>query len=660
MTDLKGDTINAGNYFASWLVGIYYPIYCLWCWSRHAHLRELVIMIKDIQQIRNLLKEADQFIIAHPEILETSVDEIFHKLDDGTDKMRSLRWGVMTRAKLCKLDVDKCDIIDYLSGISCGVLLCEYIGFVLQQEYGIDLLDLLLKANKKGKVNEIVPFIAEILVYEDNCHIEDIDEIIKNIKNVENDVNRNRLIHSYAELIVKKGEENRVYNKFMKTADDSIGQLILEMRIPLRAKESEKYKQWEKAFVVDKREQLNSIGIQYIRLSYTLSEDIDQYFHLLQKYRTNDDVMVLLIPIYIEYLEENTGSNLNSIATDIIQCIKEKRKAVIDSLINNLYLADESCEKVEEILEILFHIDLDSIVELLNRSDYSLAQIYESRPEKLFRLICSAYVVNQISWTRSIWRKLSNVTMVLQNHGQDIIGGWVDLIDGTTYEYFFALSCVGTIIDINLIYKRISESKWPEKRVLRFLEGCCLFMIHESDNIELLFLFADYIENQEEYSEFCYENAYLNYPGKTITVAGRYLHSEDIKKKELSKRLIENDNRMKDRVQAGRGIKDFMPSTYRLQIYHKFKQDEFKSINKMVKDDSILLDLFQPRTMKYGNKIAFVQRDNDNCFFRVSPVITSTYSIEVPARELIYPLEMIQKRKEFLERRGNITDEVDS
>ena len=76
-------------------------------------------------------------------------------------------------------------------------------------------------------------------------------------------------------------------------------------------------------------------------------------------------------------------------------------------------------------------------------------------------------------------------------------------------------------------------------------------------------------------------------------------------------------------------------------------------------EESVFSSIFNPRNMKYGKRIAFVQRDRDNYYYRVSPFIASFYSIEVPTRELLYPVKMIQKRSLFLERRGNRTDEVD-
>lgn len=616
--------------------------------------------MRDLQQTKRLLMEADQFIANHPEVLNMSTDGIFHELDNGTEEMKHLRWGVMTRVKTKELNVDTRDIVDSLSDISDRGLMCEYIGFVLQQEKDIDLLDLLLKAHKKGKVNEIIPFIIEVLPFEGDCHIEDIDDISKSIECVEDSINKSKLIRSYAELIVKKGEEDKILDIFIETSDRLIGQLILEMRRPLKCKDNEKYKKWEKVLVEDKREQLIIIGIQYIGLSNTLSEDIDQYYHVLKLYRNNDEFMIKLIPIYMEYLRKNTGSNISEIICDIIQCLKEKRKKVINSLINSLYLADGPCEKIEKILEALFHINLNDFMELLSKADYSLAEIYSNRPNLLFGLICNAFVSNHISWTQSIWKKMPSTRALLQMNCQSIISDWLDFIDGTNYEYLFAISCIGTIIDINLIYKRICESEWSEQRVLDFLEGCCLFMTPDSNSIELLFLFADYIEDQKMYSEYCYDNAYMNYPGKTITVAERYLESRDGKKSELSKRLIEMNNRKVECLKKGCGIKDFMPSSFRLQIYHKVRRDDIKTISKKAKDESVFSRIFPSRVIKYGNRTAFVQRDNDKCFFRVSPFINSNYSIEIPTRELLYPLEMIQKREAYLERRGNITYEIDS
>ncbi len=96
--------------------------------------------MRDIQKTKELLKKADLFIANHPEVLNMSADDIFHKLDDGTEEMKCLRWGIMTRVSMLKLNGDICDIVDSLSDISEGSLLCEYIGTVLQQEKGISLI----------------------------------------------------------------------------------------------------------------------------------------------------------------------------------------------------------------------------------------------------------------------------------------------------------------------------------------------------------------------------------------------------------------------------------------------------------------------------------------------------------------------------------------
>ena len=55
--------------------------------------------MRDLQQTKRLLLEADQFIANHPEVLSMSTGGIFHELDNGTEKMKHLRWGVMKRVK---------------------------------------------------------------------------------------------------------------------------------------------------------------------------------------------------------------------------------------------------------------------------------------------------------------------------------------------------------------------------------------------------------------------------------------------------------------------------------------------------------------------------------------------------------------------------------
>ena len=616
--------------------------------------------MRDLESTKAMLNEADQFITEHPDVLEMSTDDVFDLMDDDTEKMRSMRWGVMARVALKEFTGNDSELVDYLSGFSDGSLLCEIIGFILQQEQGIDFIELLLKANKKGKVDEIIPFIIELIKYGNSCHIERFDEVNESINGISDSVTKNRLIHSYAELIVNKDDEDYVYQKFLDTdtSDENLVQLILGMRRPLILKKAEKYVQWEDAFIQSINEGVKKAGIQYIQLSCKFVQDVDRHYSLLQQYEMNDALMKMLIPVYIEYLANESGFKRNDIVIHLIQYINDRRQIAIDALFDNLRLVDGPNEEIERIIEVLLQSSIQGFVDRLRIIDYPLVRIYENKPEQLFLLLSKAFESNHIHWKQPFWKDLHHSKAFLKSNSQIIIDYWLMLTQGNAYGFLFVLSCIEEIFDADLIYKTIVENGWPEQRVLSFLEGCCLFMAQDNEWIELLFKFSSCFENEEEYYEFCYENAYLNYPGKTTTIANHYLESDDPKKKGLAKRLIDKNNEMTERIRKGSEIKDFKPSYTRLQVYSRLRRENLNEINKKAEESSFLLDLFPSRKMKYGNKIAFVQKDNKNSFFKVVPFITNVFEMELPARELTNPLEMIKKRSKYIERRN--TDETNS
>lgn len=89
-------------------------------------------MIYDLNKVVEMFRMADGLISENPTLLSMSTDQIFDELDDGTDKMRHIRWGVMTRVKMRELkSFEIHDIIDFLLTIEEHNLLAEYIGFIL-------------------------------------------------------------------------------------------------------------------------------------------------------------------------------------------------------------------------------------------------------------------------------------------------------------------------------------------------------------------------------------------------------------------------------------------------------------------------------------------------------------------------------------------------
>ena len=71
--------------------------------------------MRDREKIKELFVAGDQYIENHPEVVKMTTDEIFHRLNDGTEEMIHLRWAVMVRVSMKQLDkFDYETVIEYL------------------------------------------------------------------------------------------------------------------------------------------------------------------------------------------------------------------------------------------------------------------------------------------------------------------------------------------------------------------------------------------------------------------------------------------------------------------------------------------------------------------------------------------------------------------
>ena len=186
-------------------------------------------MIHDLEDVKKMFKTADEIIQERPELLSMNVDEIFDELDDGTPEMIHNRWGVMTRVKITELtSFDNKSIIDFFVSIKEKNLLTEYIGYILQRDYRISLLSVLLDAYDMGLHNEVLPFVEVCLEYEQNSFIEKIDDILDIIADIDNS-KRYQFVQGYVFLLIKTEKEEIVLKKYVDNYSNSLEQLVSQV-----------------------------------------------------------------------------------------------------------------------------------------------------------------------------------------------------------------------------------------------------------------------------------------------------------------------------------------------------------------------------------------------------------------------------------------------
>lgn len=139
--------------------------------------------MRDREEIKNMFALADEYIKDNPNVIEMSVDDIFDNLDDGSAEMRHIRWGVMVRAKMKGLNsYTEQNIVEFLANVKEKNLLAQYIGYILQEEYNISLLKIMVIAYKNNATVDILYVVEPNIPFEKELELENVYSVINILK----------------------------------------------------------------------------------------------------------------------------------------------------------------------------------------------------------------------------------------------------------------------------------------------------------------------------------------------------------------------------------------------------------------------------------------------------------------------------------------------
>ncbi|MBD5528716.1 MAG: hypothetical protein HDR02_09995, partial [Lachnospiraceae bacterium] len=262
-------------------------------------------MIYDLDEVKEMFITADRIINENPTLLEMSTDQIFDELDDGTEEMIHARWGVMVRVKMQELKSLRYeDIIEFLLTLNGHDLLSEYVGFILQSEYGISLLELLLESYQKGFHNHILKIVVACVEYEENCLIHKIDELLRIIENFSEDSDKDMFVNGYAVLVVRKKKETSILKKYVSKYSNALKSLIGKIEIELYRNQSENAEKWLDIYLNEESEHCKLMGIDFLyRSTFGSGQAFEKYFKFVETVFCENEVLwENLIPVYVQYL----------------------------------------------------------------------------------------------------------------------------------------------------------------------------------------------------------------------------------------------------------------------------------------------------------------------------------------------------------------------
>ena len=614
-------------------------------------------MIYDLNEVVEMFRMADGLISENPTLLSMSTDQIFDELDDGTDKMRHIRWGVMTRAKMRELkSFETQDIIDFLLAIEEHNLLAEYIGFILQSEYDISLLELLLEAYQQGVQKQILPFAKECIEYEKDCFIGQIDIILELIDNIGEGLDRNLFLNGYAYLVVSKKKETLILEKYTSDYTKALEQLIVRIATELYSKKRETAEKWLDIFLNEKSEHCRLMGVEFLHRSIFLDcKSFENYFEFVEaNFCDNKVLWEALIPVYAQYLlNKNNDLYKESVKKRLYEIkdsyLREKR-IFLQSIMYYIQKSQDIVDVIDKITNVSFEKDS----QILQQLDYYLEYKFKEDTNTAIKKLYDIYNINLYKFNEQFLALLPRTCSLMKQQIKNIMTFWCDkYLYGKIKEFLLSLDIFAHVIKFEDWIYLFELGKMTKKELLDILEGILLFTFNEKRIVDLVFGISAYIKDKDFFFEYCRDNIYVNYAGKLIENAFIYAKSENEYQSDLAYRLVEYHEFYKKKIQLGYEDKDFIPPIERQRIYQELRFEQNRKINEQAEKNSVFANIIQSRKMKYGKRVAFVQinRNGEFCY-NVSEYENHIVKRELPCDFINDPIKYKHLKEEYLRKRG--------
>ena len=614
-------------------------------------------MIYNLNEVVEMFSMADGLISEDPTLLSMSTDQIFDELDDGTDKMRHIRWGVMTRTKMRELkSFEIQSIIDFLFEIEEHNLLAEYIGFILQSEYDISLLELLLEAYQQGVQNQILPFVKDCIEYEKDCFVEQIDKILGLIESIGEESYRYSFVNGYANLVVNKEEETLILEKYISDYSESLKYLVVRIAAELYGKRRENADKWLDIFLNEKSEHCRLMGVEFLYRSIFLDcKSCEKYFDVLETIFCESKVLwEALIPVYARYLISGNNNLYKEIVKKRLCSIKDddlsKKRQLMQSIGYYIRKSEDYIELIDQIISVSFEKDN----QIMQQLDYYLEYKFEINADIAIKKLYDIYNTNAFKFDESFLLLLPQTCSAMRQQVKNLIFWHNKFLYGTIREFSLSLDIFNCVIKCEDIINLFDIGQLTKKEMLDILEGILLFTINEKRIIKLTFGISSYIKDKDFFYEYCRDNIYVNYSGVLVEKAYKYVESENEYQSDLACRLIEYHKSYIKKIQLGYEDKDFMPSTERQRRYQELRFEQNRKINEKAEKNSVFANIFPIRKMKYGKRFAFIQilKKGEYCY-KVSEYAHHTMQVELPRSFMNDPTRHRYLKEEYLRRRGN-------
>ena len=606
-----------------------------------------------------ILEKSKEVLKKYPELKEMNPKEALAYLTEKKVDYDYL--GVLSYLYMRDIEsLSYKSLLSYLAKLDTNDFLCIHIAYILQKEYGISLVKLLIEIYDDDTYQKISPFVRYNLLFEESLEIENVEKFLAVVYENKDQENRTLLLN-FVKLIIRESKHQKVFELFLKNTKVIYLEFIHYFC-------SEVYRMNHKIgnemleIIMEKK----GVGIEAIASEFLCNSVFygfslfEEYFDKIHQWMEGKiEIRKILIPTYMryigkgvnDYIKENIFEELEKIPFGTV----EEKKVFLDTIVytdigsdelNHIFegILNQSINKNKEILNLLscyyYKIECLSVLEILQQ----LQQVFD--------------VNEYYNDYKDFFLQFNKIFSKLKNQQEVVFDYFLrSILTAGTNNFYFALGLYEYLIDINSITANCQKRNIELKEFRLIIQGILYFTFNTKKlcrfSFELIHLIPE-IDDIEPYLKVCIDEIYENYSYTYWLIATEQKNHYNKWGKLLKERIIERYENYQLIQGKARNILDLRPSEERSRLYRKALIEQNKKLNRKVDEKSFWAQMFQKRFMKYGKRHAGIQHvDKERYSYHVTPYMETKVEIEQQNLSVKHPVEWIYLKLEYFKEREN-------
>ena len=568
------------------------------------------------EDIENVISKSRDILIKHPELKEKDIDVILEMFDDGTDENIKNRWGVaawITIDSITKFEPKA--LVEQLAEITNGLIIDQYVGYILNKEYNIDLEEIILEADKIGKYNEVLNYVIDNIIFQKAFNSKYFISILQMLNKYSQDNHTLRFLYNYSEYISN-------FKAFQNVAD-LIGDVENEIQYKLMKNIASKWYNFDvnqasnmiNKFISSLNIYSQKAAICFIEVGLFYNTEIfEDYFLNLQAMASEKKNLWLdIIPILIEYINKSKVRE-RIVSIEVLKLLqqvendsKEAKRVFIEAYLRH----DKEIDQIRKLfLRIISSPFDDNDVPFDLLGDYFHIQLnkelYDQTIQELLCVFQANFFINNyyefFDGFDSVFHEIAHADKLIEQKVLEF------MLSSDKYKVFFGIGIVKYIRDFTCKYFE-KNGKEFSLSVIQLIKVLKCLLYDSIDSIKICYVAFDLLvcvhENCSKYFNFCIDEIYANYPKTFYKIASEYKETQNDNQSILAKMVIKKYEELIKSQEIVSQIKDIYPSYEHQLIYSKALNTRNKEINKKANEQSMFANVFSTRTIKYGVRNIF-------------------------------------------------------